>query len=158
MAKLEATVVITRPVDEVFAFFLALDQHAATIEPTVEAVLKTPEGPVQAGTMLRIQQRRNGKLNEVVARVTTVEPLQKISFEVEAGGVRPRCEIVFAPRDRETQVTIRVDPASLGKLRFLGGVIERKAQQELAPRIEKVKQLLESGSSAPSPAVGAELP
>ena len=45
MAKMESTVTIARPVEEVFRFFLDLDRNARKTDPNVESVTKTPEGP-----------------------------------------------------------------------------------------------------------------
>jgi hypothetical protein len=42
MAKVESSVMISRPVEEVFRFFLDFDQNAATMEPNVESVAKSP--------------------------------------------------------------------------------------------------------------------
>ena len=42
MAKMESTVTIARPVEEVFCFFLDLDRNARKTDPNVESVTKTP--------------------------------------------------------------------------------------------------------------------
>jgi uncharacterized membrane protein len=51
MAKMESTVTIARPVEEVFRFFLDLDRNARKTDPNVESVTKTPEGPTGPGTV-----------------------------------------------------------------------------------------------------------
>ena len=60
MTKMESTVVIARPVDEVFGFFLALDENAPKTDPSVSSVVKTPDGPVRAGTKFRFRQQNLG--------------------------------------------------------------------------------------------------
>jgi hypothetical protein len=39
MARMEATVTIVRPVEEVFGFFLALDENAPKVDPSAGSVL-----------------------------------------------------------------------------------------------------------------------
>jgi uncharacterized protein YndB with AHSA1/START domain len=151
MANLEASVVIARPVGEVFDFILAPEQHAPLIDPSVSTVLRTPEGPIGPGTTLRFQIQRNGKLEASNARVLAVEFPRRIGFEVEVGPVRPRCDLLLDPDAQGTRVTVRVDPSSLGKFRFLGGVFQKKAEQATSERLAKLKAVLESASESPLP-------
>jgi Polyketide cyclase / dehydrase and lipid transport len=74
MARMESTVTIARPVEEVFAFFLALDENAARVDPTATSVVKTPDGPAQAGKTFRFRQKNLGKVRETVTRPPTSCP------------------------------------------------------------------------------------
>jgi len=59
MSKMKSTVVIGRPLEEVFGFFLALDESAPTIDDPsaqVGSVIKTPGGPSGPGTTFRSHQ------------------------------------------------------------------------------------------------------
>ena len=64
MAKMESTVTIARPVEEVFRFFLDLDRNARTTDPNVESVTKTPEGPTGPGTTFLFRQRALGAMRD----------------------------------------------------------------------------------------------
>ena len=44
MARMRSMVTIARPVEEVFGFFLALDENVPRTDPTVESVVKDPAG------------------------------------------------------------------------------------------------------------------
>ena len=78
MTKMQSTVTIARPVDEVFAFFLALDENAPSTDPSVESVVETPDGPTRAGTTFRFRQERRGKTRETTTRFTSVVPDRRI--------------------------------------------------------------------------------
>src|SRR5215218_5912650 len=84
MAKMESTVDIARPVQEVFAFFLALDETAPKVDPGT-SVVRTPSGPIGPGTTFRFRQQNQGKVRESVTRYTAIEPNRKIAFEAEIG-------------------------------------------------------------------------
>jgi uncharacterized protein YndB with AHSA1/START domain len=144
MTKIQSTVTIARPVDEVFGFFLALDESAPTTDPGVESVVKTPDGPPRAGTTLRFRQVTGDRTRETTTRFTSVEPDRQIDFEAEIGPMRPRCTLVFEPTDGGTKVTFRGDSNPVGPLKLLSPVFNRKGQQVWDQRLARVKEVLEA--------------
>jgi hypothetical protein len=80
MGKVESTVTIRRPVEEVFSFFLDLDKHAPKTDPNVESVVKTPDGPTAPGTTFHFRQKALGKMRETTTRFTSIEPNRQIEF------------------------------------------------------------------------------
>ena len=116
MAKMEATVTIGRPVEEVFRFFLDLDENAPKVDPSAGSVVKSPEGPSGPGTTFRFRQQTLGKVRETTTRFTAVEPNRKIYFEAEIGPMRPKCDLTFEQADGGTRVTFRGDSNPVGRL------------------------------------------
>ena len=53
---------IVRPVEEVFGFSLALDEHAPKVDPSAGSVVKSPEGSAGPGTTFRFRQHTLGKV------------------------------------------------------------------------------------------------
>lgn len=100
MAKMESTVVIARPVEEVFNFFLNLEISAPKTDPSVGTVIKTPDGPAGPGTTFRFRQQNLGKVRETTTRFTAIEPNRRIAFEAEIGPMRPQCDLIRANRRR----------------------------------------------------------
>ena len=74
MAGMHATTEITRRIEDVYAFFLDLDRTVAPTDHMVRSVVKTPEGPVGAGTTFRMRQRSLGKVRDQTVHVIAVEP------------------------------------------------------------------------------------
>jgi uncharacterized protein YndB with AHSA1/START domain len=143
MSKMQSTVTIARPVDEVFGFFLALDENAPRTDPGVESVLKTPDGPTRAGTTFRFRQVRGSKTRETTTRYTSVEPDRTIDFEAEIGPMRPRCTLAFEQADGGTRVTFQGDSNPVGPFKLLSPVFNRKGQQVWDQRLARVKAVLE---------------
>lgn len=146
VARMQSTVVIARPVEDVFGFLLAIDESAPRIDPGVQAgsVIKTPDGPPGPGTAFRFRQQNLGKTRETVTRFIAVEPNRKIEFEAEIGPMRPRCDLTFEPTDGGTRVTFRGDSIPSGPLKWLSPLANRKGQQVWQERLGRIKAVLES--------------
>ena len=118
MARMVSTT-IARPVEEVFGFFLALDENAPKTDPSAGSVVKSPEGRAGPGTTFRFRQQTLGKVRETTTRFTTVQPNRRIEFEAEIGPMRPRCDLTFEQTDGGTRVTFRGDSNPVGPLKWL---------------------------------------
>jgi hypothetical protein len=144
MARMQTTVMIARPVEEVFHFFLALDENAPKVDPSSGSVVKSPEGPAGPGTTFRFQQQTLGKVRETTTRFTGVEPNRRIDFEAEIGPMRPKCDLTFEQADEGTRVTFRGDSNPIGPLKLLNPLFNRKGQQMWGQRLARVKTVLEA--------------
>jgi uncharacterized protein YndB with AHSA1/START domain len=147
MVGMEATVTIARPVEEVFRFFLALDENAPKVDPSAGSVVKSPEGPAGPGTTFRFREQAVGKVRETTTRFTGVEPNQRIEFEAEIGPMRPKCDLTFEQADGGTKVTFRGDSSPVGPLKWLKPVFNRKWQQVWSQRLARVKTVLEASAT-----------
>ena len=147
MAKMEATVTIARPVEEVFGFFLALDENAPKVDPSAGSVVKSPEGPAGPGTTFRFRQQALGRVRETTTRFTGVEPNKKIEFEAEIRPMRPKASLTFEQADGGTRVTFRGDSNPVGPLKWLTPVMNRTGQQVWGQRLARVKTVLEDSAT-----------
>jgi len=146
MAKMESTVTIARPVEKVFAFFLALDENAAKVDPSAMSVVKTPDRPAQAGTTFRFRQKNLGKIRETVRRFTEVVPNHVVEFEGENGPMRPKCALAYDQTDEGTRVTFRGDSIPVGPFKLLSPLLNRKGQQVWGQRLARIKTVLEASA------------
>ncbi len=146
MARMESTVTIARPVEEVFGFFLAIDENAPKTDPGAGSVVKTPEGPTGPGTTFRFRQQTLGKMRETTTRFTAVEPNRKIEFEAEIGPMRPNGDLTFEQTDGGTRVTFRGDSNPVGPLKLLNPLFNRKGQQVWGQRLARIKTVLEASA------------
>ena len=144
MAKMESTVVIARPVEEVFSFFLNLEVSAPKTDPSVGTVVKTPDRPAGPGTTFRFRQQNLGKVRETTTRFTAVDPQRRIAFEAEIGPMRPECDLTFEQTDAGTSVTFRGDSIPHGPLKLLSPLANIKGQQVWGQRLARIKTVLES--------------
>ena len=103
-SRIESTVVIERPVQEVFDFFLNLDESAPRVDPELLSVVKTPDGPAGPGTTFRFRQKMFGKPRETTTRFTAIEPNREIQFEAVLGPIRLIAILMFEPAGAGTRV------------------------------------------------------
>ena len=143
MARMRSMVTIARPVEEVFGFFLALDENVPRTDPTVESVVKDPAGPTRAGTTFRFRQHSLGKQRETTTRFTKIDPDQAIEFEARIGPMRPKCSLTFARTGAGTSVTFAGDSMPIGPLKLFSSLLNRKGQQVWDKRLARIKTVLE---------------
>ena len=142
--RIESTVIIQRPVAEVFPFVLNLDASIQSMDSGVESIKKIPEGPVGVGTTFRIRQHTLGRLRETTSRNTAIEPNRLIEFEAELGPVDATARMVFEPTDGATRVTFSADPRPVGLFRLLAPLMMRVGQRAWDRRLERLKATLEA--------------
>ena len=129
MAKLESTVTIGRPVDEVFRFFLDLDKNVPKTDPNVDSVVKTPEGPTGPGTTFHFRQKALGKIRHSTTTFISVELNRKIEMEARLGPLRPKGAIAFDQTNRGTTVSVRLNPNPIGPLKLLSPLSPESARR-----------------------------
>jgi uncharacterized protein YndB with AHSA1/START domain len=144
MAKIESTVTIARPLEDVFGYFLAVEENVPRTNPEVEWVVKSPDGPTRVGTTLRSRGKTLGKVRETTIRFTAIVPNEKIQFEGHVGPMRPRCAFTFAQRDEGTKVTFHGDPHPIGPFKVLSPVFARIGRRVWGERLSRAKAALEA--------------
>jgi hypothetical membrane protein len=144
MAKVQSTVTIARPVEEVFRFFLDLDTNARKTDPDVESITKSPEGPTRPGTTFHFRQKAFGKIRETTTTFTSIEPNRTIGMEARLGSLRPEGVITFHQTSLGTAVAVLLNPNPVGPLKLLSPVVARIGQRVWDNRLARVKTALES--------------
>jgi uncharacterized protein YndB with AHSA1/START domain len=144
MSRMRLAVTIARPVEEVFRFFLDLEQSAPETDPSIDYVVKTPEGPTAPGTTFRLRQHSVGKQRETTTRFIAIEPNRKIEFEGTIGPMRPKCSLTFEPTSEGTSVLFSGDSNPVGVLKPLSPLFNRKGEQVWTDRLDRIKSLLET--------------
>ena len=141
MPSARRTIVINRPVDEVFAFFTDPSNELRWRSHLKEVAA---EGPIATGA--RIHQVVNGPAGRGIAadiEVTGYEPPTRYAFQVVAGPVRPSGEFRFAAEGGATTVTLslRADLAGLKKL-LLSRPVQTSMDGEMRA-LDRAKAVLE---------------
>jgi uncharacterized membrane protein len=84
MAKIEASLVINRAIEEVFAFAGNVENNPQWQSGVLEARV-TSEGPIGAGTTYRYVSQLLGRRIETDGEITEYEPNRKYSFKSISG-------------------------------------------------------------------------
>ena len=147
MGEMNVSETIDRPLAEIFAFFLNVDETAGQTDPYLASVTKTPEGPTQPGTTFRFRSKAGGKVRETTTRYTAIETNRKIEFDARIGPMRPRCSLTFEPTEEGTRVIFRGQSKPVGVLRPLSPLFNRKGEAAWGERLTRIKAVLEASNT-----------
>src|SRR5215203_948006 len=142
---MDSTVLIDRPVEEVFGFVADLT-NIPSMDPSVKSVQKTSEGPIEAGTTFRMRQKAPhlGKVRDASVRYTAVKPNRKIEFKARVGPNSPTARLTFKRADGGTRVRFHGEPNPGGPLKVLSPLSTRQGQHMWDKRLARLKRTLES--------------
>jgi uncharacterized membrane protein len=134
MLKFETSVLINRPVEEVFAVLSNVENNPKWSSAFLE-VNKTSEGPVGAGTTWRGVGKFLGKRIEVEIEQTEYEPNRK-STQKSTSPFPVNQQMTFESVDSDTRINLKfeAEPGGFFKLAepLLAGMTKRNIEGELA--------------------------
>lgn len=142
MAKIESSVTIARPVEDVYAHFLDLDKTSS--DPDTVSAAKEPAGPTTAGTTFHFE---HAKGRRSMMRFTALDPNRRIDIEGDVGPARPKGDLRFEPTDGGTRLTVRLDPNPVGPLKLVPPLAAVIGQRIWDKRLARIKAVLESSST-----------
>ena len=141
MTRIQRSIVIDKPVEEVFAF---------THEPANDALWQTTlvessaDGPLQVGTTVRETRRFLGKRVQMTRKVTAVTPPRGSAFETVSGPVPMAGEYTLEAVNGSTRLTATGELDAHGFYKLAEPVIRRMATRELETSLGNLKDLLET--------------
>lgn len=142
MPQVSRTIVIDRPVKEVFAF-LADAENDPQWRTGIKEINRIGELTVGA----RYIQKISGPAGTTIPadiELTAYEPNTKVAFRAIAGPVRPRGAYVFRSLADATEVTFTLEAELTGiKKLFMAGMVQKTMDLEAAA-LDRAKTLLES--------------
>jgi len=145
MVKGEASIVINRPIAEVFAF-VADDRNASRWQPGVVSVRREPEGSTGVGT--KVFEERIVFPNKriiAVAEVVEFEEHQKIHERNTDGPMDVDDLTTFRAVEGGTEVTICLTLTPKGFLKLIEPFMGLRLQSEIMKGLRTLKPLLEGG-------------
>ena len=143
MASFENTVIIRRPVEDVFAF-LADFENVPKWNYAIVQTTKVSPGPVGVGTTYR-QTRSVPRRSEEGFEVTGFEPARRLEIEGRIGPFRARISYLLDPAGSGTRLRNAVDLASSGLSTLVAPLATSRVKKAVAGNLDTLKQLLEKG-------------
>jgi Polyketide cyclase / dehydrase and lipid transport len=143
MASFENTVIIRRPVEDVFAF-LADFENVPKWNYAIVQTTKVSPGPVGVGTTYR-QTRSVPRRSEEGFEVTGFEPARRLEIEGRIGPFRARISYLLDPAGSGTRLRNAVDLASAGLSTLVAPLATSRVKKAVAANLDTLKQLLEKG-------------
>jgi uncharacterized membrane protein len=139
MSSAENSIVIQRPVEEVFAF-VADGENDLRWRPGLLDVTRVSDTAYKQGV-----KGPFGRRVDADYEWTSVEPNRRLEFRTIAGPVRPTGRWDFAPaEDGSTRVTFRIDYEPRGLGRLMSPMVARNMRSEVA-HLDDLKRVLEAG-------------
>jgi uncharacterized protein YndB with AHSA1/START domain len=142
----KATVVIDRPIDEVFAF-LADGENDPKFSPRVLEIAKTTDGPAGVGTVYASTVKDAGMKTKREFRLTEFEPPTRIRWAETSKNLVTASEGGYdlAPDGDGTRVTLHnvLEGHGLGKL--IAPLAVRAARKDADAFGQRIKAAVEAG-------------
>jgi uncharacterized membrane protein len=143
MAKVEASVVINRPVEEVFAFMSDVKNWLKWQSGMLEAE-QSSEGPAGVGTTCRGVNQFLGQRMEWTSEITAYELNEKIEQRIKSGPMLIEQIVEFEPVEGGTKLTLGGEGETGGLFKLAEPMVNRRMQKEMEGNISNLKDILEA--------------
>jgi carbon monoxide dehydrogenase subunit G len=141
VATFENTVMIGRPIEEVFGFLSDFENVPRWNDAIVETH-KVSQGPVDVGTIYQ-QVRSVPSRSEERFEVTAYDPPRQLEIQGQLGPFPSRLAYALDAAPEGTRVTNTVELELRGPGRLLGRVAVPRVRAAVAANLRKLKELLE---------------
>jgi uncharacterized membrane protein len=141
--KVEVRVSIQRPVEEVFAYVIAVESMPDWRGDVAEAVQLT-DGPFGVGTRIRAGSRFLGRPLGIVVEVTELEPGARFAYRPVSGPLRTHNVYTFESTAGGTQITLTDEIELSGLLGLLEPAMARLVRRQYQANLTRLKTILEA--------------
>jgi uncharacterized membrane protein len=143
----EHSVVIHRPVEEVFTFVTDPNNDSLWQSTTLETE-QTSEGPVEVGTTLRSTAKFLGRRIEMTMEVTENDPPHRQCLRITSGPIPgDGCYLFEATDGGSTRFTQTFEAEVGGFFRLAEPLVGRAISRQTEADMATLKDLLESGET-----------
>ncbi len=144
MIKIETSVVINRPIDEVFEF-MANSENDPQWQSGAQEVMKTSEGPTGVGTTYTTVSRFLGRRLEATVEYTAYEPNKRVAIKATSGPIPFQSETTFEPAaGGGTKVTNNGEGDAGGFFKLAEPLVARMLKRQFDTDTANLKDLLEA--------------
>jgi hypothetical protein len=147
MAQFKTSLLIRRPIEDVFAFVSNYQNSPRWVSGALEHT-KISAGPIGVGTVIRTTGRTLGLRIEATRLVTAYEPYSKYAFKSEYQQMPVATTFLFEPVPSGTRLTVMVEGKPTGLFKAATPFVLGAIRQQFEGDLRRLKALLE----APPPA------
>jgi len=145
MLKIDKSVVINRPIEEVFAFVSAGENWSQWATELVETK-KTSEGPLGVGTTYTHVAQMLGRRIENGYEVTEYEPNRKVSMKSTSGPVPAETSLTVESVEGGTKLALTVAAEIAGVFKLAEPLVARIMGRQQDANFANLRDLLEAQS------------
>jgi uncharacterized protein YndB with AHSA1/START domain len=128
MIKIEHSVVVDRPVEEVFAYATDVSEVPEWQTSALEARV---DGPMQAGATGAIVRKFLGRRMESTVRFDEYEPPRKFAIESTSGPVQFHVHQTYEPEGAGARINIVMEGEPGGFFKLAEPLVERAIRREM---------------------------
>lgn len=143
MIKIESSVRINKPVEEVFAFVANIENLPLWAGPVTEAK-QISEGPIGVGTTQVQVAQFLGQQVETTQEVTEYELNNKLSTKSTSGPLPLEIHYTFEPVGGGTEILLEGNLDARGFFKLAEPLVGRMLNRQTASDAQTLKDLLES--------------
>lgn len=143
MLKIQASVTINRPIQEVFAFASDPNNYTKWQTGVLESTATSP-GPLGVGTTSRDTRVFLGRRMEQVNEITAYEPPTKYAFKIAAGAFPASGALTFEAVNGSTRVTEILEAEPGGFFKIAEPLISSIGKRQVEGDLHTLKDLLEA--------------
>ena len=144
MIRLENSIVINKPVEEVFEY-MANSENNPQWQSSAQEVVKTSDGPIGVGTTYSSVSQLLGKRLESVVEYTAYEPNKTVAGKVTSGPIPFQFETTFEPAaEGGTKVTSSGRGDAGGFFKLAEPLVARMLKRQTETNTANLKDLLEA--------------
>jgi len=144
MTKVETSVVINRPLEEVFAFIADFENNPQW-QAGMQEARQISEGPIDVGTTYNQLAKFLGRPVESTFEIIEYEPNQRIKGRSTSGSFPITFTRTVEPTPEGTKVSALIEGDASGFFRLAEPLLNRMVQRQVNGDYTKLKSLLESG-------------
>lgn len=149
MIKVEESIVIKRPIEEVFAF-LADQTNAPRWQSGLLEVRRTTDGPLGIGTKHTAVRKFMGRRVEASNEYVVYEPNKEVTFTGTANSADFKHSYITESTAEGTKVTSKMEMESKGLFGLAEPLITPSLRREFVASLGELKDMLESRAVAAS--------
>jgi hypothetical protein len=143
MVKVELSVFVKRPVEEVFAYVTNPANNAKWQEGLVESRLESA-GPIGVGAKITDVRKFLGRDMDSKLEVTAFELNKKFVEKVVSGPLQFEITEIFEPSVDGTKVSLLAKGEPGGFFKLAEGMVQKQLQTQLEGDAQRLKKILES--------------
>jgi uncharacterized membrane protein len=147
MIKIESSIVIERPVEQVFAFLADLE-NAPKWQSGLTDSTKLTDGAIGVGTKFREVIRIVGRPVETVCEITAYEPGRRMQFKSNSSKViQYTVEYSFHAVGNDTRIEATGETQLGGLWRVIELLFAGEVKREAKAELQRLKEVLEAEPS-----------
>jgi uncharacterized protein YndB with AHSA1/START domain len=143
MIEVEDSIVIARPIGEVFTF-VADQTNAPRWQEGLSEVRRVTEGPPGVGTKHVVVRKFMGRKLELTNEYVHYEPNTKVTFTGASGPSRFEAEYLINMTAEGTRLTCRMQMEQKGLFKLGDPLVAASLRREFAANLQNLKALLET--------------